>query len=138
MLKWTLPTNRKTVQIYPSGKIQIMGKVTCKEAEDMRLVILDELRQALDDPAVTLTSPLVCTMTVSAHLPFRVNCHNLISNHQVLYEPEIFPAAILSYWKPVKVTLFPSGHVNITGLKNETDAIPILNSLKLMFYNKNK
>ena len=72
-------------------------------------------------------------MTMSANLPFRVNLHNIECNHLISYEPEIFPAAILSYWKPKKVTLFPSGHVNITGLKTETDAIPILNSLQLMF-----
>ena len=74
-------------------------------------------------------------MTVSAQLPFRANFDNLICNHQISYEPELFPAAILSYWHPKKVTLFPSGHVNITGLKSVSDAIPILNSLKLMFDN---
>ena len=134
MLKWTLPTNGKTVQIFPNRKIQIIGKVSSTEAEDMREVILKELRQALDEPTLTITSPVVCTMTVSAQLLRKPNFHNIICNHNLSYEPEIFPAAILSYWSPKKVTLFPSGHINITGVKKESDVIPIIKSIKSMFH----
>ena len=130
MLKWKLPRNGKTVLIFPNCKVQIIGKVSSQEAKDMREDIIKELRQALDEPLLTMTLPVVSTMTLTAQLPFRVNLHGIVCNSEMSYEPELFPAAILSYWKPIKVILFPSGHINITGAKNECDVIPILTSLE--------
>ena len=133
MLKWILPTNGKTVQIYPNNKVQIIGKVNYEEAKSMRDTIIQELRQALDEPSLTMTLPAVSTMTLTARLPFRPNFNGLVCNSLVNYEPEIFPAVILSYWSPMKVTLFHTGHINLTGVKNVNDVIPIVSSLQSMF-----
>ena len=133
MLKWKLPTNGKTVQIFPSHKIQIIGKVSRDEVEAMYHTIVSELRQALDEPSLTVTRPKLCTMTLTAKLPFKPNLHRNVCNKQFSYEPELFPAAILSYWSPMKVILFPSGHINITGVKQESNVPAILTSLTSMF-----
>ena len=133
MLKWKLTANGKTILIFPNKKIQIIGKVSKEEVESMRRTIVGELRQVLDEPSLTLTSPKLSTMTVTARLPFKPNLQGIMCNDQVSYEPEIFPAALLSHWSPMKVTLFPSGHINVTGVKNEDDVLPILVSLHDMF-----
>ena len=134
MLKWKLTANGKTVLIFPNNKIQIIGKVTKEEAESMWKTIVEELRQALDEPMLTITSPKLSTMTVTARLSFKPNLRAIQCNDKVSYEPEIFPAALLSHWAPLKVTLFPSGHINFTGVKNIDDVIPILKSLDSMYH----
>lgn len=45
------------------------------------------------------------------------------------YEPELFPAALISRWLPVHVAVFHNGKVIITGLKSEKHANDILDSL---------
>ena len=45
------------------------------------------------------------------------------------YEPELFPAALISHWLPVHVAIFHNGKVIITGLKSEKQIEPILQSL---------
>ena len=51
------------------------------------------------------------------------------SNSDLCYEPELFPAALVSQWLPVHVAIFHNGKVIITGLKSEKQAHDILDSL---------
>ena len=42
------------------------------------------------------------------------------------YEPELFPAALISKWAPAHVTLFSNGKGLVTGVKSETEAMSYL------------
>ena len=52
------------------------------------------------------------------------------------YEPELFPAALLSMWHPIHVTLFPNGKGNISGVKNLNDVYPILRTIPSFVQNQ--
>ena len=54
----------------------------------------------------------------------RVMCSKNLS-----YEPELFPAALISKWHPIHVTLFPNGKGNISGLKQAKDIYSILREI---------
>ena len=69
---------------------------------------------------------LVISTQLSEHVTFS-NIHS--SNQDLSYEPELFPAALISQWLPVHVAIFHNGKVIITGLKSETQINPILQSL---------
>lgn len=69
---------------------------------------------------------LVISTQLSDHVTFS-NIHS--SGHDLCYEPELFPAALISHWLPVHVAIFHNGKVIITGLKSETQINPILQSL---------
>ena len=69
---------------------------------------------------------LVISTQLSEHVTFS-NIHS--SNQDLSYEPELFPAALISQWLPVHVAVFHNGKVIITGLKSETQINPILQSL---------
>ena len=45
------------------------------------------------------------------------------------YEPELFPAALISKWHPIHVTLFPNGKGNMSGVKSPHDIVPILEKI---------
>ena len=42
------------------------------------------------------------------------------------FEPELFPAALISKWHPAHVTLFMNGKGMITGIKDRDTALNIL------------
>lgn len=76
---------------------------------------------------------LVISTQLSDAITFR-NIHS--SNHDLYYEPELFPAALISRWHPVHVAVFHNGKVIITGLKSETQIKPILKSLTHYVYHQ--
>lgn len=69
---------------------------------------------------------LVISAQLSEHLSFS-NIRE--SNCDLCYEPELFPAALISCWLPVHVAIFHNSKVIITGLKSETQVDSILDSL---------
>ena len=72
----------------------------------------------------------VNNLVISAQLNEQLTFSNIrMSNHEMCYEPELFPAALISRWLPVHVAVFHNGKVIITGLKTEKQANSILDSL---------
>ena len=57
---------------------------------------------------------------------YRPKMNNILCTKNVFFEPEIFPAILLSTWKPAHVTLFANGRGMITGVKNKVTAIETL------------
>ena len=53
----------------------------------------------------------------------------IMCNKDFSYEPELFPAALISKWHPSHITLFPNGKGMLTGVKNHSDALMILDKL---------
>ena len=61
--------------------------------------------------------------------------NKLVCNGRVSYEPEIFPAALISKWRSSSkhVTLFPNGKGIITGIHRRSQAIAILQDIIVDF-----
>lgn len=77
-------------------------------------------------------------LVISAQLSECLTFSNIhVSNHKLCYEPELFPAALISCWLPVHVALFHNGKVIITGLKSEKQADSILDTLIDYVYTQN-
>lgn len=62
-------------------------------------------------------------------LQSRIKLTNCICNKELSYEPELFPAALISKWHPAHVTLFPNGKGLITGVKSHDESLCILKQL---------
>ena len=64
---------------------------------------------------------------------FDYNMHfkfdNCVCNSYFSFEPELFPAALISKWSPAHVTLFTNGKGLITGIKDRDSACSILREL---------
>lgn len=66
---------------------------------------------------------------------FRFN--HVICNSNFSYEPELFPAALISKWNPAHVTLFPNGKVMLTGVKSIKEASKIIDKLHSFLHSDN-
>ena len=53
----------------------------------------------------------------------------IVCNGRISYEPELFPALLLSKRKSVHVTLFPNGKGIVTGVRRPVDAIEVLQDI---------
>lgn len=74
-----------------------------------------------------VTTTWTCTNAVY-HFTFdhKVKMKNISCCKDIFYEPEIFPAILLSKWNPAHVTLFSNGKGVITGVIYKKTAIHIL------------
>lgn len=59
----------------------------------------------------------------------RFKFEKLFCNQHLSYEPELFPAALISKWNPAHVTLFSNGKGMITGVKSEVQAMTFLQQI---------
>ena len=55
--------------------------------------------------------------------------HKLLCDKDFSFEPELFPAALISKWSPAHVTLFPNGKAMLTGIKSESEAVSVINKI---------
>ena len=123
MLTWRSPS-QKTVLFFPNNKVQVIGKVDDKLVLRIQQEILDNLRDIIDT-SFSLTIPSVNTMTWTYKYDRLFRFEGIPANHIYSYEPEVFPAAIFSHWSPIKVIVFPNGHINIVGVKT-VNVLPII------------
>ena len=56
----------------------------------------------------------------------RIHVNSVHSSKDVFFEPELFPAILISKWKPSHVTLFANGKGMITGVKSKLTALNII------------
>ena len=75
-----------------------------------------------------LSNLIVSNLVISSHLNEHISLATS-SNHELSYEPELFPAMLINRWLPVHVAVFHTGKVIITGLKSETQVCPILDKI---------
>ena len=75
-----------------------------------------------------LSNLIVSNLVISSHLNEHISLATS-SNHELSYEPELFPAMLISRWLPVHVAVFHTGKVIITGLKSETQVSPMLDAV---------
>ena len=117
MLTWKSEYGR--VQFFPSGTIQLMGKID--EAQAMRLY--DIVRNLLE---MDVSLPLMCNMVLRVKFSPRRTLSTIPSNCDITYNSELFPAALITRWRPAHVSVFQSGEAIITGIKSMDTARRII------------
>ena len=78
---------------------------------------------------IRLTSWKVNNLVIHFDLKQKFCFNKVTCSKDLSYEPELFPAALISKWKPIHVTLFPNGKGNISGLKNALDVYRIIRDI---------
>jgi len=116
--------DKGTVIFFKSGKFRVMGCIDDVEAALLAYKYIS-LIDDTDFPQV-----IAQTYTSRLHVGFKVILSDL-SKHtlQVLYEPELFPAARMCKYKPLSVNIFYSGAIVICGLREPDDIYSIINEL---------
>lgn len=116
----------RNMQVFRKGTIQILGNVSDDLANAMCREF--EHRTHLRLPPMTISN-----LVMSARLKRRP-CLSRIpySNAHVFYEVEVFPAAMITTWKPAHVAIFHNGHVVVTGIKSAREGHRVLRRLLRM------
>ena len=58
-------------------------------------------------------------------------------NKHFSYEPELFPAALISKWSPAHITLFTNGKGMVTGVRHAIEALTVLRQTFLFIKHHN-
>ena len=118
----------KRVQFFPSGTIQILGGgVTPFHLFHLHRKVYQLLKVCSSTPELTQLTPWkVNNIVFHFNLARRFHFEKILCNQHFSYEPELFPAALISKWEPVHVTLFSNGKGMITGVKSEAEALTFL------------
>ena len=120
MMVMKMCSNQRNLQIFRGGKVQILGAIAIEEVENMRQEFVEKLKRLKKMESCQVTKLTTTNMVVSLQLPSHVNLHNIThSNHDLSYEAELFPAALIREWRPAHVAVFHNGKVIVTGVKNE-------------------
>lgn len=129
MLVMTM-TNGRNMQAFRGGKVQILGGVSDREAENMRLAFMKKLRQINTMRHSQVTKLAVSNLVISVQLKKAVCLRKIVlTNANFFYETELFPAALIRKWYPVHVAAFHNGRIILTGLKSVTDFYNVMTAL---------
>ena len=126
----------KRVLFFPSGTIQVLaGNMTSMHFERLHAMICELLTYSSTNPAVATVirvSPwTVNNMVVYFELCSTFTFSGLLCNGRLSYEPELFPALLVSKKANVHVTLFQNGKGVVTGVRSALKAIDALQELVL-------
>ena len=117
-------SNGRNVQLFRRGTVQILGKLSQDEAESMRRELLQRLQ------INTMTPLVISNLVISAQLKMSLCLRKIVqSSANLLYEIELFPAALISKWHPAHVAVFHNGKVILTGVKTATSCKEIFTLL---------
>ena len=121
----------KRVQFFPNGTIQILaGGMTRHLFVQIFHVIYHRLKLCNASRTIHLSKWTVNNLVVHFNLYETFSFDNFVCNGQLSYEPELFPAVLISKWKSsAHVTLFPNGKGVITGIRRRSEAVTILNDI---------
>ena len=118
---------KKRVLFFPNGTIQILGGgLNHPLLVKMKKEILSLVLKCNFSTPIQLTPWKFNNLVIHFDLKVKFSFSKIICSKNVSYEPELFPAALISKWQPIHVTLFPNGKGNMSGIKNPHDVYPIL------------
>lgn len=126
---------KKRVQFFPNGTIQILGgDLTPHLRQQLMSKICALLKlcnySLLEKNFFFSVSNFVFHLHLNQHVKFKhIPCGKDFS-----YEPELFPAALISKWQPCHVTLFPNGKAMLTGVQSRDSALYIIDELISFLY----
>lgn len=119
MLVMKMKVNQQNLQLFRGGKVQILGRIRNQEAESMRHEIIMRLRSVPSMKTCQVSPLTISNIVASLQLPSAINLQNIShSNHNVSYEVELFPAALIRKWHPAHVAVFHNGKMIVTGVKS--------------------
>ena len=113
-------SNKRNVQLFRKGKIQILGPLSEETTEQMMIECLSKVRQLL--PNFQLTPATTVNMVLRVTVPQTVTRKLSSSDSSIFYEPELFPAILLTNWAPAHIHIFHNGKALITGVKSLDEA----------------
>ena len=125
---------KKRIQFFPNGSVQLLGGGVTPALLSQALTVIQSLLNLIDIEC-KLSSWKINNIVFHFNLNHRFKLEKLLNNYEFSYEPELFPAALISKWQPAHVTLFPNGKGVITGVKQEEDALTVLRDLELFLSN---
>ena len=129
--------NGRNLQIFRGGKVQILGRIPDEEAENMRQEFVRRLKRLKKMENCQVTRLTIVNLVVSLQLPSNINLKSIShSNHELSYEMELFPAALIRKWHPAHVAVFHNGKVIVTGIKSMNVVDDILKSVMSFFSEK--
>ena len=122
------------VSIFPSGKMISVGTRSAEKARDELALVASYLEDA---GIAKLKSPAkIQNMVATADLGFKPKLESIkpVGGVQVIYEPEQFPSAIISFTLSEKskatILLFASGKIVCVGLRNQKDIANAIHRLR--------
>ena len=119
---------KKRVQFFPNGTVQILGGgVTPSLLHHLCAQISHLLHQY--DSSLQMGPWKVNNIVFHFDLETQINFNSCMCTKDFSFEPELFPAALISKWSPGHVTLFSNGKGMITGVKCYDKAQRILHDL---------
>jgi len=119
MIVMKMKVNGRNLQLFRGGKIQILGPISNEEADRMRCEIVRRLQRVPKMEKCQVSPWTITNMVASLQLPYSVNLKNIAySNHDLSYEVELFPAALIRKWHPAHIAVFHNGKVIVTGIKS--------------------
>lgn len=117
----------KRVQFFPSGRVQVLGGgVTPFLLSHLFRKVYYLLKKCNSSQLIHLTPWKVNNLVCHFDFGKRIKFEHMMCNKEFSYEPELFPAALISKWQPAHVTLFPNGKGMLTGIKCREKAFDIL------------
>ena len=120
--------NGRNLQLFRSGKIQILGNVSHLDAHSMCYEILQKIKTFY--PNLNLRPLILRNLVVSVQLNNLIALHKIrSSSHDLFYESELFPAVLIRKWYPIHISLFHNGNCILTGLTDIEQVSPIVEDL---------
>ena len=127
----------KRVMFFPNGTIQVLaGNMTPSHFDRLQVVIRRLLTSYTTMNSVTPTvihvsQWIVNNLVVYFDLRSSFVFSGMLCNGRISYEPELFPALLLSKKSTAHVTLFPNGKGIVTGVRSPTAAVEVLQDILL-------
>ena len=120
----------KRVQFFPNGTVQVLaGGVTQTLLRRIHHLVLLLLTSYAPNSGLRLGPWSVTNLVIQFYVENTCfNFQNIMCNGRVSYEPELFPALLMTEAKSAHVTLFPNGKGVITGIRRYSDALTLINS----------
>ena len=121
-------SNGRKVQLFPCGKLQVLGNLSHSVALFMICEVVGVLQKL--NPNYTVNPLKLINLVAAAQLKAPVALQRINSSSSTLfYESELFPAALLRQWKPAHVAVFHNGKCVLSGCKTLAQAESIFQSL---------
>ena len=121
-------SNGRKVQLFPCGKLQVLGNLSHSDALSMIYEVVSVLQRL--NPNYVMNPLKLINLVVAAQLKAPVALQRInTSSSNLFYESELFPAALLRQWKPAHVAVFHNGKCVVSGCKSLSQAESIFQSL---------
>ena len=123
---------KKRMQFFPNGSVQLLGGGVTPALLSRALTLIQSLLKLIDIEC-ELREWKINNAVFHFNLYRQFKLDQFLSAYDFSYEPELFPAALISKWRPAHVTLFPNGKGMITGVKQKEHALTILREVEAFF-----